>query len=1235
MITESSIRSGLLEISGYALPGTIIGFYASASTDVHGNGEGALFLGSYVEGSTDDTNATVGTGTMAGANQFNFTFVVPSSITPGMSVTAISGGTAGSPVVSQFAADSQTIAGSVGPTISSGGNATVLVGQAFSYQGFFGDNASTTLSGTANYDDGTGNQVLSIKATAVTPASYDEYTPLATGTYSLLHTFTAPGTYDVSFTILDGDSYTASGGVTVTVVASPPTIDPGQVTLAPTNDPTDTASPTIVSVDESMTITGTFTDPNPGTTSTGETDMVTVYWGDGSTPTPATVDQATHTFTATHVYTAPSSVEAGKGLYAVTATLTDSEGLSTTIGGGKLYAEVDDVPPTGLKLGFTSETVAPGGAVSLSGQFEAPQDANDLYDVVVNWGDGTTPTEISLLGGVTSFSGLTHDYQLQPAYRAGTPYTVSVSVNDTYEPLDLATATASVLVFAPTASALAVNLSTNEITEGGMATVGGTLTAAVPGDPHVVVIDWGDGTSTQVPLAAGVATFSDVTHPYLLNSVSQAGGVYAITATGTDTDGAALPGASASASIKVDDIAPTVSDLVVTTDQDLSATTSLSTIIEGSTVFLTGHYTNPGGVLDSDTIMINWGDGTIDQAIVQPATLTFIDKHTYADLPAGTTSSVKTITATAKDDEGDSGTASIGLTVNHPAPVVSIQSGGFNSAGQQMLTAPISGGDTAALNYQWTVNNQVVSTTSSYSVSPSLEVVGGNSTSNVVKVTVTEANDPAETSSYSAQLDLLDIPGQTFVVPAPSQGVNAILVTDLGGNSTLAGESLATSGNTIEFSGGLPVIASGVTPSTTPLIFDTPATGDTYVGDAGDDVFNEHTDGTVAYGMGGNNVFNFQVNCTLTAVADTGQNTLDFASNPYAITFNMQETEGQTQYVMPGSTAHAVIVNDLGNTGTFSTLDCSNFGDTVTASNGSTIVGGGGMDTVMLSSVSSVTVDASAGGNMLENTAGSTLGNVTYLGDSAAATGSDGAVTFSNEAGGTINGALAFYGDSGATTFNNSGNTGASASISFDGDNAATTFNNNGTQSGVISFEGDSGATTLAGSQGSTGAISFDGDGAAATFINATGAVQSGTINFDGDSGGMTFAGQGGTGAISFDGDNAAATFSNSGTQSGTISFDGDGGTATFNNYSGSSQTGAISFDGDSGASSFNNNSGAVQTGAISFDGDSGAATFANNGTAAASISFDGDSGASTFANNGDVQRERRVRRRWWCLDLQ
>ena len=100
---------------------------------------------------------------------------------------------------------------------------------------------------------------------------------------------------------------------------------------------------------------------------------MTIYWGDGSTPTPATVDQATHTFTATHVYTAPSSVEAGKGLYAVTATLTDSEGLSTTIGGGKLYAEVDDVPPTGLALGFTSETVAPGGAVSLSGQFQRPR----------------------------------------------------------------------------------------------------------------------------------------------------------------------------------------------------------------------------------------------------------------------------------------------------------------------------------------------------------------------------------------------------------------------------------------------------------------------------------------------------------------------------------------------------------------------------------------------------------------------------------------------------------------------------------------------------------------------------------------------------------------------------------------------------------------------------------------------------------------------------------------------
>ena len=161
----------------------------------------------------------------------------------------------------------------------------------------------------------------------------------------------------------------------------------------------------------------------------------------------------------------------------------------------------------GWRLASRSETVAPGGAVSLSGQFQAPQDANDLYDVAVNWGDGTTPTEISLLGGAISFSGLTHNYQSQPAYRAGTPYTMTVSVNDAFEPLVLSTATASVSVVAPTASALAVNLSTNEITEGGMATVGGTLTAAVPGDPHVVVIDWGDGTSTDVPLGAGVATF--------------------------------------------------------------------------------------------------------------------------------------------------------------------------------------------------------------------------------------------------------------------------------------------------------------------------------------------------------------------------------------------------------------------------------------------------------------------------------------------------------------------------------------------------------------------------------------------------------------------------------------------------------------------------------------------------------------------------------------------------------
>ena len=408
VIITSSINAGLLEISGYALPGSIIGFYASASTDLHGNGEGVLFLGSYVEGSSRRHQLDCRYRHQGGHQSIQL-HVRGALVDHSRHERHRDFGWNGRPpVVSQFAADSQTIAGSVGPTISSGGNATVLVGQTFSYQGFFGDNASTTLSGTVNYDDGTGNQPLSIEATAVTPASYDEYTPVATGTYNLSHIFTVPGTYDVTFSISDGDSYTASGGVTVTVVAAPPTIDPGQVTLAPTNDLADTASPTIVTVDESITVSGTFTDPNPGTTSAGEIDTVTIYWGDGSTPTPATVNQATHTFTAMHVYTAPSSVEAGKGLYAVTATLTDSEGLSTTIGGGKLYAEVDDVPPTGLALGFASETVAPGGAVSLSGQFQAPQDANDLYDVAVNWGDGTTPTEISLLGGAISFSGLTH-----------------------------------------------------------------------------------------------------------------------------------------------------------------------------------------------------------------------------------------------------------------------------------------------------------------------------------------------------------------------------------------------------------------------------------------------------------------------------------------------------------------------------------------------------------------------------------------------------------------------------------------------------------------------------------------------------------------------------------------------------------------------------------------------------------------------------------------------------------
>jgi DNA/RNA endonuclease G (NUC1) len=132
-------------------------------------------------------------------------------------------------------------------------------------------------------------------------------------------------------------------------------------------------------------------------------NIVSFAWnfGDGST---ASGETASHVF-------------AQDGVYLVTVTTTDNDGLTGT---AALSVTVDNVAPD---LGdFDDATLEAGGAYTVEGTFADP--GADAWIATVDWGDGSSPSQAMLSGHAFS---LVHVYAT-----AGTfPVTVTVADDDT------------------------------------------------------------------------------------------------------------------------------------------------------------------------------------------------------------------------------------------------------------------------------------------------------------------------------------------------------------------------------------------------------------------------------------------------------------------------------------------------------------------------------------------------------------------------------------------------------------------------------------------------------------------------------------------------------------------------------------------------------------------------------------------------------------------------------------
>ena len=303
---------------------------------------------------------------------------------------------------------------------------------------------------------------------------------------------------------------------------------------------------------------------------------------------------------------------------------------------------------------ITSLTAAPGpatedGVVTLEGSFTDPG-VNDSHVLKVNWGDGSAAQTFNLAAGDRSFSK-THKYLDNP--NGGSTFTITTEVDDNDTGVGTRTNTTTVNNAPPSNFALAATSETT-INEGSY--VGYTLTFADPGtlDTHKVTVDWDDPTDdTTLDLDAGVLTTTHLQHKFADN------GTFDVKATVVDKDGGST---TQTLPIHVTNVNPTVSFDYDQANAD-----------EGKDVTFVFNVADPG-VLDSQDVSVDWGDGKPSAILHLPAEQrSFQLTHKYVDdNPTSTAKDLYPVKVTATDKDLGVGTADLQAVVKNVAPTLAL-----------------------------------------------------------------------------------------------------------------------------------------------------------------------------------------------------------------------------------------------------------------------------------------------------------------------------------------------------------------------------------------------------------------------------------------------------------------------------------------------------------------------------------------------------------------------------------
>ena len=717
----------------------------------------------------------------------------------------------------------------------------------------------------------------------------------------------------------------------------------------------------------------------------------------------------------------------------------------------------------------------------------------------IDWGDGSSPTVLSLPAGSYAFSA-PHEYTTDASYK----YNIGVTLSD--GALLSAFAQTPLLISdpAPVFAAPGLVLSSSSIAENGMETLSGTIVS--PGGIHTntITINWGDGSIVPpIVLLPGHDTFS-TTHTYLNNPAGEASGEYTISASVINEE---EKSGSASTEVTVSNVSPQFSS----GDLHLSS----AAIVEGGTVTLNGSFTDPG-TLDPHTVTIDWGDGSTATTLLgllgqieetsTPGVYTYTASHQYLNNPPGEPSGGAYPINVSVSDDVSTTSASTSIEVDNAAPSVRIESAGSPLSGQISLSAVVT--DAGILDTEtvvWTVTNNGVQIASATGATISFSTPASIG---VLVATATATDSDGGQGSGSIQIVVID-QNQVNVTIDPTTGITVAMGASVVSNTPL--ESPSTSvmalilGNQVTVDAHTmtaPVELDGYGNSETLIggggndILVANAGNNSLVGGAGDDTLVSNQGDDSLFGGTGNDTYFINPGTDPLVGDSDGFNTLNFSISAVAITINLALEDGTQQQVNPDG-AVVTLEGTGGQPGSFDGYVASSHGDNVIGnsdadliyggSGNTTITGGSGNNSIVGGSGNDVIYGGSANTTITSGTGNDSIvggsGNDIIYGGSSSSTltGGSGNDSIIGGSGNDI-----IYGGSGNTTITGgSGNeslVGGSGNDIIYGGSGNTTLTGGGGNSTIVGGTGNdiiyggTGNTTLTGGSGNASIVGGTGN---------------------------------------------------------------------------------------------------------------------------------------------------------------